>query len=236
MRQMREQTERWMRGVFRAWMKGGVLLAFGVLCATSWSQSLTWLGTLGGNLSAARGVSADGSVVVGYSQNASGQSRAFRWTAGGGMQDLGTLGGAWSYAYGVSADGSVVVGWADNASGWPRAFRWTVESGMQDLNQLYASLLQNGSSLNEARAISPDGRYIVGTGYNAATGRDEAFLLDTVGRTPGDVDGDGDVDDADLLEVLLAFGCSGSCGAADVNGDGVVDDEDLLIILFNFGG
>jgi hypothetical protein len=31
------------------------------------------------------------------------------------------------------------------------------------------------------RAISPDGRYIVGTGYNAATGRDEAFLLDTQG-------------------------------------------------------
>jgi hypothetical protein len=107
---------------------------------------------------------------------------------------------------------------------------------MQDLNQLYAALLQNGSVLEEAYSISPNGRYIVGLGYNAATGRNEAFLLDTGGRTPGDVDGDGDVDDADLLAVLLAFGCSGSCGAADVNGDGVVDDADLLIILFNFGG
>jgi hypothetical protein len=29
-------------------------------------------------------------------------------------------------------------------------------------------------------AISPDGRYIVGWGRNAATGREEAFLLDTV--------------------------------------------------------
>lgn len=35
--------------------------------------SLTWLGTLGGSLSEARGVSADGSVVVGRVFNASGQ-------------------------------------------------------------------------------------------------------------------------------------------------------------------
>jgi probable HAF family extracellular repeat protein len=195
------------------------------------------LGTLPGyDRSTAYGVSPDGSVVIGWAQNASGQSRAFRWTAAGGMQDLGTLGGLDSRVFGVSADGSVVVGRAENASGQPRAFRWTAAGGMQDLNQLYAALLQNGSVLITAYDISPDERYIVGRGYNAATGRFEAFLLDTGGRTPGDVDGDGDVDDADLLEVLLAFGCSESCGAADVNGDGVVDDEDLLTILFNFGG
>ncbi len=36
--------------------------------------------------------------------------------------------------------------------------------------------------LIEARAISPDGRYIVGSGHNDATGRaPEAFLLDTQG-------------------------------------------------------
>jgi hypothetical protein len=52
---------------------------------------------------------------------------------------------------------------------------------------------------------------------------------------PGDVDGSGCVDDADLLAVLFAFGCSGSCGAEDVNGDGSVDDADLLTVLFNFG-
>jgi hypothetical protein len=51
---------------------------------------------------------------------------------------------------------------------------------MEDLNTTYNSLLTNGSALWVARAISPDGRYIVGWGRNAATGREEAFLLDTV--------------------------------------------------------
>jgi hypothetical protein len=50
----------------------------------------------------------------------------------------------------------------------------------------------------------------------------------------GDVDRNGCVDDADLLQVLFAFGTTGR-NAADINGDGVVDDADLLIVLFNFG-
>jgi outer membrane protein assembly factor BamB len=54
-------------------------------------------------------------------------------------------------------------------------------------------------------------------------------------RQAGDVNGDGCVDDADLLMVLFAFGQTGSGLSEDVNGDGVVDDADLLIVLFNFG-
>jgi probable HAF family extracellular repeat protein len=138
------------------------------------------LGTLDGSESEAWGVSADGSVVVGRARNAAGQWRAFRWTEARGMRDLGTLpGGDWSWARGVSADGSVVVGEAENAAGQIRAFRWTAVRGMEDLNIAYAHLLTDGSVLLEARAISPDGRYVVGWGYNAATGNFEAFLLDT---------------------------------------------------------
>ncbi|GBC91698.1 hypothetical protein HRbin15_00153 [bacterium HR15] len=59
--------------------------------------------------------------------------------------------------------------------------------------------------------------------------------IETFVGIPGDVDGSGCVDDADLLAVLFAFGCSSGCGAEDVNGDGTVDDADLLIVLFNFG-
>ncbi|MCS7209210.1 MAG: PQQ-dependent sugar dehydrogenase [Fimbriimonadales bacterium] len=49
----------------------------------------------------------------------------------------------------------------------------------------------------------------------------------------GDVNGDGVINDADLLAVLLAFGTSDS--DADLNNDGTVNDADLLIILLNFG-
>jgi len=51
--------------------------------------------------------------------------------------------------------------------------------------------------------------------------------------TAGDVDGNGCVDDADLLQVLFAFGATGD--PADVNCDGIVDDADLLEVLFAFG-
>lgn len=49
----------------------------------------------------------------------------------------------------------------------------------------------------------------------------------------GDVNGDDQIDDADLLSVLFDFGQSES--PADLNNDGTVDDADLLIVLFNFG-
>jgi hypothetical protein len=66
-----------------------------------------------------------------------------------------------------------------------RAFRWTQATGMQDLN----SCLRKPTNalaryLAQANAISPDGRYIVGVGYNAAAGRSEAFLLDTLNPVP----------------------------------------------------
>ena len=52
----------------------------------------------------------------------------------------------------------------------------------------------------------------------------------------GDVTGEGCVDDADLLQVLFAFGQTGdNLGRVDVNCDQVVDDADLLLVLFNFG-
>jgi probable HAF family extracellular repeat protein len=168
------------------------------------------LGTLpGGNWSEAYGVSADGAVVVGVATNAAGDYRAFRWTASGGMQDLGTLPSrSWSWAHGVSADGSVVVGWAETTAG-ELAFRWTASGGMEDLNTTYASLLTNGSRLYRARAISPDGRYIVGEGWNAATYRPEAFLLDTC--PGGDADKDCICDDWERA------------GGIDINRDGIID-------------
>jgi hypothetical protein len=50
----------------------------------------------------------------------------------------------------------------------------------------------------------------------------------------GDVDGNGCVDDDDLLRVLFAFGNTGAL-PEDTNGDDRVDDTDLLTVLFAFG-
>jgi hypothetical protein len=62
------------------------------------------------------------------------------------------------------------------------------------------------------------------------------ILGEEVDSSPeGDVNGDGCVDDADLLAVLFAFGNTGSNLPEDVTRDGTVDDADLLVVLFNFG-
>ncbi len=50
----------------------------------------------------------------------------------------------------------------------------------------------------------------------------------------GDVNGDGCVNDADLLTVLFNFGAEGN-HPADINGDGRIDDADLLIVLLRYG-
>jgi probable extracellular repeat, HAF family len=118
------------------------------------------LGALGDNQSEARGVSAEGSVVVGWAHDVNGQRRAFRWTAATGMIDLGTLGGAESEAWAVSADGSVVVGIAQDATGEWRGFRWTAQTGMIALG---ARPFSPDGSLD----VSADGSVIVGTSRRA---------------------------------------------------------------------
>ena len=50
----------------------------------------------------------------------------------------------------------------------------------------------------------------------------------------GDANGDGCVDDSDVIIVLSAFGTVGS-HPADLTRDGIVDDSDLLTVLFHFG-
>jgi hypothetical protein len=78
------------------------------------------------------------------------------------------------------------------------------------------------------------------TGTTTAGGRyvislQGAHFVDDDGTNGGDVNLDGCVDDADLLQVLFAFGRTGAGLPEDINCDQVVDDADLLQVLFSFG-
>ncbi len=113
----------------------------------------------GSFFSIAKGVSADGSVVVGDSSGVNG-TEAFRWTQTGGMIGLGAFPGGvifQSRANGVSADGSVIVGYGTNVDGNKEAFRWTQADGMVGLGDLLG-----GGFESQAYGVSADGSVIVG--------------------------------------------------------------------------
>ena len=188
--------------------------------AFRWTQN-DGLVIIGSANTEATAVSADGSVVVG----SAGARGAFLWVQGSGIEYIPNGG----TPYGISADGSVIVG-----RGAYGAYLWTRGFGMLLLETVFENLLGDGS-FDTPSAISANGRYIVGWGAMDASGYSPAgFLLDIGFLVRTDVDGNGCVDDADLLAVLFAFGSQGASNA-DINQDGIVDDADLLLVLFNFG-
>lgn len=64
----------------------------------------------------------------------------------------------------------------------------------------------------------------------SATDADGDLVPDECERAPGDLNGDGAVDAADLAMVLAAWGPCAGC-AADVDLDGTVDADDLAVVL-----
>ena len=120
-----------------------------------------------------------------------------------------------------SPDGRLLV-----SSGLDNTIRlWSVSDG-----RLLRTYDQETTGVGDVQ-FSPNGQLF-------AYGRFDGMLVlarNPFARRQGDVNGDGCVDDSDLLAVLLAFGNTGSNLPADLNGDRVVDDADLLLVLLNFG-
>ena len=158
--------------------------ALGLGAVQAQAALFTGLGDLTGGpfFSTAIDVSADGHVVVGYSQSNSG-FEAVRWTEAGGsvvrMEPLGDLtGGSFnSSAYAVSADGSVVMG-SSNSSSRAEIFRWTEARGMEGKG----GLAENTDSFTHG--ISADGSVAVGTGEDAS-GNEQAFRWTGSGGVTG---------------------------------------------------
>jgi uncharacterized membrane protein len=153
----------------------------------------------------ARGISGDGSIVVGYQYEV---NSAFKWTVGAtNASALPELSPETSGAYGISTDGNVIVGssnslavrWVGNAApvslGLPgtafgvnkdgsvivgaagTAFVWTTANQVQLLSDLLLAqgAVLTGWTLSRASAVSQDGKTIVGTGVH--NGVTEGFIV-----------------------------------------------------------
>jgi hypothetical protein len=68
---------------------------------------------------------------------------------------------------------------------------------------------------------------------NVGTSPTKTFVTPGTCGIPGDLNGDGVVNAADLSEMLNGWG---SAGPSDLNGDGTTDAADMAVLLGNFGG
>jgi probable HAF family extracellular repeat protein len=131
------------------------------------------IGDLGGSgFTEGMKISGDGSAVIGWSNNASGNIEAFRYSSGTGMVGLGDIAGGsfFSQALAISQDGTTVVGRSDGGSG-NEAFRWTSASGMVALGHL------PGGTETRGMDVSGDGSIVVG--FSTVSGSSEATIWDS---------------------------------------------------------
>jgi probable HAF family extracellular repeat protein len=113
----------------------------------------------------------DAGQVAGYTNVASGEMHAFRWTPGGTTEDLGTLGGTFSRAEAINASGQVVGHSAlpiVDSHSRTHAFLWTPGAGMRDLGILGSDEFIAAYGINDAG-------HVVGSGTTSPTAQ-HAFL------------------------------------------------------------
>lgn len=125
---------------------------------------------------------------------------------------------------------------------------WFGGSGPTDAQwRPYLAAMDVGTSEVLAWSPEPNGEvgemklspsfFVVGGGFSTIGGRiNPYFAVFTIPTCPGDANGDGSVDAADLSVLLSNFGGAGQGpGAGDFNDDGSVDAADLSVLLGNFG-
>lgn len=165
-----------MQAVFKI----GSACMFGALGASAQAQTITNVGVLPGYVeSFTTGINSDGSAVCGYSNDATGISRATRWTSAGGLQNLGVVVASHqtSFANAISENGAIVVGESYTVGiGQPlRAFRWTQATGMVGLPL--------GNFHDQAMGISADGSTILGqSNYYAVKWTNNGATLTYLGQ------------------------------------------------------
>jgi len=184
-------------------------------------------------------ISADGQTIVGNLSDD--RYTPFRWTEEEGLVALPhPFQGQYTsvFPHGVSADGSVIVGQVTGPNERARGFIWDAERGTRDLEEALVNefgLNLDGWRLNNgARAISDDGRTIVGSGQNRE-GNPEGWVA-YLGPPPqpclADLTGDRTIDERDLMALLESFGLD---AGGDTDNDADTDLTDLAVLLSNYG-
>ena len=196
----------------------------------------------------ALGISADGGSVAGMAYMNLG-SEAFIWSPDEGTLGLGHLAEhTHSSAWAVANSGKVVVGESGTGpyigSARYDAFVWTPAAGMRPLLDVLTDAgidMSGWDRLAEARDVSADGRWVVGTGITT-DGETVGFVADLwpvpPGWVQGDANDDGAVTIADFAILRANFGADKLVGAWDLGDfdlDGAVTIADFALLRANFG-
>jgi uncharacterized membrane protein len=229
--------------------------SFGTWWPTVWVDGVRKTLTQTVGFAEAVAVTPDGTMIVGSSWEEPTQpwyptaAAAWRWDGESWVEEiLGALPGTTApfglaQAYDVTADGSMVVGY-NRRSGPTDAtgFIWTAETGIIDVVDF---LTDNGVTLDpdfdirSLQAISDDGSVMVGSGQDlVAPYLNRSFIVRIQDPAcPGDLDGDLDVDLADLAQLLGNYGITSGAiyEDGDLDEDGDVDLSDLAGLLGAYG-
>ncbi len=125
-------------------------------------------------LGEARAVSADGNWIAGDGDYAN-NNEPWRWSESTGYLSLGTLApGGPGYVTDMSDDGTVITGYFQIDPFTPNIpFIWTETTGMVEFNSFVTETLgytMDASPIWVPNAISPNGKYITGWGYDPTIG------------------------------------------------------------------
>jgi probable HAF family extracellular repeat protein len=170
--------------------------------------------------------------VVGWGTNADGTYHALYWSLQDGMVYLSepedeTI---WqSYAFGIN-DAGQIVGKLQDPEGNNYACLW-FQGNVYLLEQML--VIDQDIRYYNARDITESGSIATAGNYTDGTKLAE-ILVPIHLNTPGDLNGDGNVDGADLGLMLAAWGSNG--GPADLNFDQIVNGGDLGLLLIAWTG
>ncbi|MFO0897495.1 MAG: PA14 domain-containing protein [Pirellulales bacterium] len=190
-------------------------------------------------------ISRDGKVVVGASNRIVGDSvleSPFRWSEQTGLVELDNSPNSFARVFDVSADGSRIVGQFSRAGTAVPAI-WDPFHGFRDLQAILSqdpavAAALAGWKLEQATAISDDGKVVAGAGIDPqghrAGWRAELDPEPPLSLLPGDANLDSVVDLQDFGLLKAHFGRQGFWYQGDFDANAAINLNDFGILKANF--